>query len=520
MRERLHGWAAYLGAVGIALWAAAGILFLLGNQPRERLIALLVLGVLFFALYVYARPAEVRKVVNSRGARYGSNALVISIAFVGIVGLLNFLGSRYTYRLDLTANKNYTLSDQTINAVKALKEPVKATAFFTPSARSSQPDVADRLKQYAALSDKFTYRFVDPQAEPQIANDYKVQFDGTIVLERGTRRENVLTPDESGLTNALLKVSQDTQPTIYFTTGHGEHSPDDTGNNGYSIVKSGLETDNYKVALVNLAISSTIPSDISALVIAGPTTPFQAPEVKAVQDYLDKGGHVLVMVDPQVNAGLDGLLAAYGLVLRNDLVLDPAFGIVGQPQVPVIQAYSSHTVTKDLNGLSSFFPSMRSMTTVTATITGTTATSLFSSSDASWGETDFNSVVSQTAQYNAATDTKGPLDLAYAVEGSGSTPARLIVIGNSTFVANGPLNARLTVGGQAAQVQSGNGQLLINSIHWLANQADLIALPPKAAAATQMFLTGQQTLFLQVTSILLLPGAILLLGTLVWLRRR
>ncbi|HEX7593431.1 MAG TPA: hypothetical protein VF429_04595, partial [Anaerolineae bacterium] len=174
----------------------------------------------------------------------------------------------------------------------------------------------------------------------------------------------------------------------------------------------------------------------------------------------------------------------------------------------------------DLNGLSSFFPSMRSMTTVTATITGTNATALFQSSDASWGETDFTSVMSQTAQYNAATDTQGPLDLAYAVEGSGSKPTRLIVIGNSTFVANGPLNARLTVGGQQAQVQSGNGQLLINSIHWLANQADLIALPPKAAASSQMFLTGQQSLLLQVSTILLLPGAILLLGTLVWLRRR
>ena len=520
MRERIQQWAPYFGALGFALWIAAGILKVLGRVQDAPFIALLIVGILMFALYIYARPSEVRAAVTSRGVRYGSNALVLTIAFIGIVGMVNFLGSRYTYRWDLTANKSNTLSDETVKVLNGLKEPVKATAFFTPNAQASQPDTENRLKLYASETDKFTYQFIDPQAQPQIAIDYKIQVDGTVVLERGTRRENVLSPDESGLTNALLKVSQDTQPTIYFTTGHGEHSPDDTGTNGYSILKSGLETFNYKVALVNLAISSTLPSDITALVIAGPTLPFQAPEVKAVQDYLDNGGRVLVMLDPKVNTGLEDLLGAWGLKVRNDVVLDPTFGIVGQAQVPVIQDYSSHDVTKDMTGLSSFFPGIRSMTTMTATITGTNATALFQSSDASWGETDFNSVVSQTAQYNGATDIKGPLDLAYAIEGSGSKPARLIVVGNSTFVANGPLNARLSVGGQQAQVQSGNGQLLINSIHWLANQADLISIPPKAQNNSQMFLTGEQSLLLEVTTALLLPAFMLLLGLLVWWRRR
>lgn len=521
MRERLQEWATYFGALGLTLWVAAGILKLLGRAPDPAFIALLALGVLFIALYVYARPAEVRQAVSSRGVRYGSNALVITLAFIGIVGVINFLGSRYTYRWDLTANKSNSLSQETIKVLKGLKEPVKATAFFTPNAQAGQPDVPNRLKLYAAQSDKFTYQFIDPEAQPQIANDYKIQFDGTIVLERGTRRENVLTPDESGLTNALLKVSQDTQPSIYFTTGHGEHSPDDTGTNGYSIVKSALETDNYKVAVLDLkTITATLPADTSGLVIAGPRLPFEPQEVKQVQDYLANGGHVFILADPQVDAGLDSLLAAWGLKLRNDYVIDPKYGFFGQAQVPVIQTYSTHDITKDLTGLSSFFPGIRSMGTVTATITGTTATSLFSSSDQSWGETDFNSIKNQNPQYDAATDTKGPLDLAYAVQGSGDKAGRLIVIGNSTFVTSGTLNARVTVGGQQAQVQSGNGQIFVNAIHWLANQADLISIPPQAPSNTQMFLTGEQSLFVTVTSSLLLPAAMLLIGALVWWRRR
>jgi ABC-type uncharacterized transport system involved in gliding motility auxiliary subunit len=519
MRERLQEWAPYIGALGFALWVADGILKILGRIQDQVFIGLLVAGVILFALYIYARPSQVRAVVTSRGARYGSNALVLTLAFIGIVGVVNFLGSRYTYRWDLTANKSNSLADETIKVLKGLQEPVKATAFFTPNAEASQPDVANRLKLYASQSDKFTYQFIDPQAQPQIANDYNIQVDGTVVLERGARRENVLTADESGLTNALLKVSQDTQPSIYFTTGHGEHGLDDTGTNGYSIVKSGLQTDNYKVATLGLeTITSTLPSDISALVIAGPHLSFQPQEVKLVQDYLANGGRVFIMVDPQVDSGLDGLLAAWGLKLRNDIILDPKFGLVGQPQVPVIQTYSSHDITKDLTSIGSFFPSIRSMTTMTATITGTTPTSLFASSDASWGETDFNSIKNQNPQFDAATDTKGPLDLAYAVQGSTDAAGRLVVLGNSTFVTNGTLSARVTASGQP--VQTGNGQIFLNSIHWLANQTNLISIPPKAQSTSQMFLTGEQSLLLTVTTSLLLPIAMLILGTIVWWRRR
>ena len=521
MRERLQEWAAYIGALGFALWVAAAILKILGRIQDPALIALLAIGVVLFALYIYARPSQVRAVVTSRGARYGSNALVLTLAFIGIVGVVNFLGTRYTYRWDLTANKSNSLADETIKVLNTLREPVKATAFFTPNAEANQPDVPNRLKLYASQSDKFTYQIIDPQAQPQIANDYKIQYDGTVVLERGTRRENVLTADESGLTNALLKVSQDTQPSIYFTTGHGEHSPDDTGSNGYSIVKSALETDNYKVSVLDLkTITSTLPTDAMALVIAGPQVPFQPQEVQQVMDYAANGGHVFILADPQVNAGLDNLLAAWGLKMRNDYVIDPKYGFFGQAQVPVIQSYSSHDITKDLTGLSSFFPGIRSITTMTATITGTTSTSLFASSDASWGETDLNSIKSQNPQLDATTDAKGPLDLAYAVQGSSDKAGRLVVLGNSNFVTDGTLNARVTVGGQQAQVQSGNGQIFVNVIHWLANQADLISIPPQAQSTSQMFLTGEQSLLLTVATSLLLPAAMLILGAIVWWRRR
>jgi ABC-type uncharacterized transport system involved in gliding motility auxiliary subunit len=517
MRERLQEWGVYFFAVGLALWVAAGILLLVGNQPRERLIALFVIGAVSLALFALARPAEVIKVLTSRGSIYGFNALLISAGIIVIVGLVNFLGVRYHYRLDLTASKQFTLSPLTINVLKDLKQPVQALAFYTPPERQGQPDVEERLKQYAAQSDKFTYKFIDPQTDPLIANQYKVTY-GTIVLVRGTRHENVFTANEQDLTNALVKVSEDTQPAIYFTTGHGEHSPNDSGQNGYSSLKSFLETTNYKVDTLNLkTVTDTLPSDISALVIAGPQQPFDPQEVQRVKDYLNKNGRALIMLDPKTQTGLEDLLKEWGLVLRNDVVVDPKFGLAGAGgQVLDITDYRSHAVTQDLSSFETVFPLVRSLTETSPAPTDRTVTPLFSSSDASWGQTDFAALQNQKAQFNASTDAKGPLDLAYAVEGTGEKPARLVVIGNSSFIDNGTLQTLFNIGLQ----QSGNGQLFANALHWLAGQENLIAIPPKQPDQHPMYLTNEQALFVFWSSFLMLPAAMLLVGGLVWWRRR
>ncbi len=517
MRERLQEWAIYFGAVGLALWVVAGIFFLLGNQTNQVLLALLAVGLVFFALYVYLRPDDVRALVTSRGARYGSNALLLTVAFIGIVGVVNFMGARYHARADVTANKNFTLSPLTVQVLKDLKDPVQATFFYDP--QMNVQDTLDRLKEYARQTDKFTFRQIDFYGEPLIANQLKAPGPGSIVVERGSRRENVFGSDEQSLTNAILKVSQDKQVAIYFTTGHGEHTLGDSGQNGYSMLKSGLETLNYRVDSLDLkTVTSTLPSDVGALVIAGPRQPFDPSEVKAVKDYLDKDGRVLVMLDPQNEPGLDDLLKEWNITVQNDTVFDPKSGLAGQPQISVVNNYPNHTITSDLMGIASIFPGSRSLSSSVGAQSSRSPAALLTTSDASWGETDFSSVTNQSAKYDDGKDVKGPLTLAYAVENPGDKAARLVVVGNSSFIANGILNARLSAGGQA--IQSGNGQLFVNMVSWLAGQESLIQIPPKSPSSHPLFLTATENAFLAVSSVLMLPGAILIIGLLVWMRRR
>ncbi|MBI3740902.1 MAG: GldG family protein [Chloroflexi bacterium] len=517
MRARLQSRAELFGGIGLALWAVAFIFFLIGNQPGERLWGIVLIGVVFIALFIYARPTQVEAMLSGRSARYGSNALITVLALIGIIALVNVLSTRYHWRQDFTQDQSFTLSPKTLSVLKDLKQPVQAVAFYpTLQGGGNRGPVEDRLKEYANLSDKFTYKFIDPDEEPAIAREYKA-FSNMIVFERGTRRENVFGSDEQAFTNALVKVSQDTQPTIYFTLGHGEHSPNDNSENGYSLLKSSMETNNYKVDVLDLrTVTETMPSEISALVIAGATKKFDAAEIAVVKKYLDQSGRVMILLDPQTEAGLDALLKEWGLEARNDIAIDQKYGFFGRAQIPVIVQYKSHQITSDLAGETAVLPGVRSLTTTATPPTGRNASALFSTSDQSWGETDFVALKNQQANFDANKDTKGPVDLAYAVEASGADkPARLVVFGNSTFPTNGTFNTLINVG-----AGSGNEILFSNSLAWLAGQDTLISIPTKQDTRRPVILTSEQSNFVFWSSFLFLPAALLIVGAIVWWRRR
>ncbi len=532
MDNRLQNWAPYLGALGVALIVGAIFLQVVFAPPAAVMMGLGAVGILLIALYVLTRPRQqLRETVTGRGTLHGSNALVLSIAFIIVVALIYYIVGRQFpgVRLDLTQNQSRTLSEQTVNVLKNLKDPIKVTGFFTPQAISSEMDAETKLKDYQAVSNKITYQFIDPQSNPAAAKNYDIVQDGTLVFERGARKEKIYQFDENSFTNAILKVSQDQQPAVYFITGHGELDPNDTGQTGLSSVTTYLQQTNYKVDKLNLASStvtntttSGIPADASAIIIARPTKAFAPEDEQRLKQYLQNGGRILIMVDPQVQAastdlGLKDLLNAWGLNLNNDLILDPAQGhnYRGIAPYPAMIDFPSHPVTQDLAQYGVFFPGARSIGTVTGT--DKTPTALFTTSDQACGKTDLASLQNeQQLQCDPAKDEKGPFVLGYAVEGtapanSKSTP-RLIVVGNSAFASNQVL--------QSADGQ-GNGLLITNMVNWLAGQEDLIAIPAKQAASHPLtVVTGTDQAFIMVSNVALIPLTILIIGGLMWWRRR
>ncbi|MEN6300109.1 MAG: GldG family protein, partial [Anaerolineaceae bacterium] len=224
------------------------------------------------ALFAILDPDKVRMALTGRQARYGSNALVLSIAFIGILVVINYLGYKNTKRWDLTEEKQNTLAKETLDTLSSLPQEVKAVAFFT--GRTSSTYAKNLLEQYKFNGKgKFDYEFIDPEKDPVSAKEANVTVDGTVVVMMGDRKEPVKYVSEQELTAALVRLLNQESPKIYFLTGHGENSIDESGDESYSQVKTTLESKNYQVESLNLLATNAIPEDARVIVISGPDKP-------------------------------------------------------------------------------------------------------------------------------------------------------------------------------------------------------------------------------------------------------
>lgn len=396
-----------------------------------------------------------------------------------------------------------------------LNEPVRVTGFFAPG-DPGQGRAEDLLKEYAIASNgKLAYELVDPEQQPGLARQLGITSYGSLVFQQADRQQIVFAPDEQGLTSALLKVTSDAQKTIYFLTGHGEAGPDDFSQRGLSTWRDALTRDNYNVASLNLAVTDTIPSDAAVVVVAAPQKPFVEEETARLKSWLEAGGSALVLAGPQTDSSIQSLLDVWQVRLGEGIVVDPAASFLGDVATPVVASYPFHDITRDLGGLTSFFPFARPVTSENPT-----ATALVSTSPQSWAETDLQN---RQVQFDQGQDTQGPLDLALAVERTPDQPdagaddeaqkqPRLVVFGNSDFVSNQVLSS--------VRGAFGNLDLAINAVNWLAADESLIAIRATPNTPRQVLLTGPQSTAIFYGTTIALPLLVLLAGAWVWWGRR
>src|SRR2546428_274654 len=210
-------------------------------------------GVLLVLASLLARIDDFRGLVGRRAMRYGLNTAVAVALVLGATVVVQALSVRHSARWDLTENKRFSLSPQTIQLLGGLKTEVNAVAFY----RGDQPGkrvAEDLLKQYARYSNgKLTWKSVDPDREPGLARRYGVESYGTIVLETKAKSEKVLDAEEEKLTNGLVKVTREGKRVVYVVQGHGEPELGNTDRPGFSEAKSALEKANYDVKPLVLA---------------------------------------------------------------------------------------------------------------------------------------------------------------------------------------------------------------------------------------------------------------------------
>ncbi len=307
---------------------------------------------------------------------------------LAIVVVANYLANRYTKSYDATANKRYSLSQETKKIVDGLKEPATIT-YFNLSTRFSEGK--DLLDEYGDLSPKVQVKYVDPEKAPMVAREAGIRTEGTATVRIGDHTEIATDMTEEGITGAFIRDIKGNTRTVCFVTGSGEHPIDETSRDGESGLKDLLGRDSYQTKSIDLLQTAAIPADCTAIVVAGPTRNYEQPEVDAINNYVENGGRALFMLDPPLNVGpsaigdndaLTTLLAGWGVTVDKDLVLD--LNPIGQlygfgRQVPLVTSYSSQPIVADMKTTYTGFPLARSLTIKNGD--KTTVEKLFDTSD-------------------------------------------------------------------------------------------------------------------------------------------
>lgn len=476
------------------------------------------IGVIILALAAYAimEPDRVRRFFTGRQARYGSNALIMSIAFLFILVLINVSVLDPDFNLDktwdLTEDKVNTLAPETLAALQTLPEQVNATAFF--SQNSNTQGATELLNKIRDNSEgKFDYTFINPDLDPQAAMNAGITGDGKILLQMGDQKEIVAFASEAEILKGLLRLLNPESSAIYFLTGHGERDTEQSGESSMTRARDILESKNYSVKTLNLLVDNAVPEDASVIVIPGPLKPVSANEVELLKEFLNSGGSLIVMEEPSAltefgeNADpLAEMLAQdWGITFNDDIVID-----LNSPQpTTAAAAYydSTHPVTINMNNLVAFFPFTRSLNTADPA-EGVTLTPIVQTNERSWGETDFQSLTDGGQVGLDDGEAVGPLTLATAGENT-ATQGRVVVFGTSSFAADQMFDAY------------GNGDMFVNSVDWAAQQEDIANITPKTATERTFNVpTGIHWILILLSSIFVIPGLVLLGGVSTWLQRR
>ncbi len=479
-------------------------------------IALVIAGL---AAYALMAPDTIRRFISGRQARYGSNALIMILAFIGVIVVVNYIVYQNPKSWDLTEDKSHTLAPETLQALATLPGKVSAVAFYSTnlpkdSAQKLLTDFKNNSKG------KFDFRFVDPDADPLAAREAGITGDGKILLVMGEHKEIASSADENELTRTLIRLISPAARAIYFLTGHGEKSLEGGGSNdqvSYSVAKTTLESKNYTVNTLNLLAEKKIPEDASAIVIAGPQKPLSDEEVTTLKEYVNKGGSLVVMEDPAIVTDFGDSpdpLAAYlksdwGITLDSDIIID----LSTQQGLNAISAsYNQHAITQNLSAnYVVIMPQARSLS-VSGQLEGITATPLISTSPNSWGETNFTSAQGDQIKFDEGSDLPGPLSMAVAADNT-TTKGRVVVFGNSVFAGDQLFDAY------------GNGNIFVNSVDWSAEQENLINITPRTPVQRTFLLPSLPNaqlvmIAILIFSVFILPGLVVVAGVSSWLARR
>lgn len=542
---RTLGW--ICGLVGLFALIAAGISYAVLKPEGFDWVAMVALGGaagvgVWFATY-WSTLKELGD--DSSVGRTAVSLFAIVLAF-GIAAVANVATHRYDKRWDLTKDKRYSLSQQSVDIASKLSRDVQVDAFFTTGS-PDESNFKNLMEGYQEHSTLLKVNFHDPYSDPLLAEQMKILSDrGTVVLKSGEQTQRLETTfGEEAFTNALVRVTSDVFHTVCAVSGHGERDTDDEyGQDGLGFAKIKLEGQNYRVSKLSLLEKQPTPAECEIVLVAGPQAELAPNERDRLARYVAAGGGLVAMLDPLQTPETAADFARYGLKVGNDVVVegDPNRQFQGGNPTMVLldpESFDFSPITEKLRGVSVLV--MARSVGKGDDVAGLNVQVLAHGTDASWGETTLadpnvpavadpgqdivgkvpliaSVEVTDPAAIRTTTDAALPAGAAPglnvatpAADGPAPEPkagGKVVVFGDSDFASN-LWFTKLT-----------NQDLFLNSVAWMAGEKDQLAIRANEAAKGKLELSMLSVLVSSLVSVLVLPGlgVLGLVGT--WMYRR
>ncbi len=434
---------------------------------------------------------------------------LLFLALFGLViGLLAWLSQRYVVQADWSYSQRNTLSAASQTLLAGMDGPVRITAYArdTPTLREAIRRLVGRYQRYKP---DLSLVFVNPDLLPDRMRELGLTVDGELYVDYRGHGEKVQHLSEQTITQTLQRLCRGQERVVRFVTGHGERKSDGIANHDLGNFGRGLEQIGIQARSVDLTKEPQLPAGTAALVIASPQLPLPATEVQAVLTYVEQGGNLLWLREPQEPAGWQPLAAALGVTVLPGTVVDPdapKLGTISNPTFIPIVDYGPHPITMPLRSPTLLPQAVALDLQPTA---GWKAAILLESQSRAWTETG---ALDGAIQFDPnTTERTGPLTVGVAL--SRPRPAapeqqRVVVIGDGDFLTN-------TYLGNGANLQLG-----INILNWLTLDDALITVPPRTAPDSQLNLSDRALAVLAGVFLIGLPGILLISGWLISFQRR
>ena len=551
------------GVVGLI--AGAALLAFVGSLKLYGGIVLGIGGVLVL-LVALSYFSQVIAAFFSRTGRYGVNTVVMTAAFIGLVVLANYVAFENHFRADTTATNQFSLANRTKDLLDNLDRPINVIAYYPDEIPNidlltRRGKVDTMLSEFSNRSGNFSYQFIDPQKEADLARSQgitsyetlSVSAVGTDIIDLVQPTDAAFSRLEQDLYTALLVATETEQKKVYFLAGHGERDINRAEDDGYQQIRDGLEVDNYSVETWHWDPDSddvSVPNDAALLVIAGPQGSLPESHADALNRYVAgrnpdgelrrERSRLIVLIEPDTHVSFREFLATWGVIVPTGYVRDEAGS---QPNAPRTLRVTNYTLP-DRNEISRMLEELQGTPQFEEVRSALQAmTSIIEPRGVRLSET-FMPGASALVPLPDPTGSIGPIPIALTtpassliedierterVEGDPVGPfapavylpisipgeqgenvqiANVIVFGDSDFIANENVN------------RGSGAALFLNSANYLMGDFSLVSIRDREFVYREWNLDANEFNFVRFSTWLLLPGLMGIMAVVVWWVRR